>query len=726
MKTIISSVLFLGLASFSAIAATNYTVADFCNVKVNAPATIKEMRPMADGISYAAISDDGKEIEIYSYKTGKKTGTLFSVETVKGDLKISEFDGYEISENGKKILLWNDEEKIYRHSFRAQYFVYDIARGTLKRVSAGGKQRGAVLSHDGRMVAYMRDNNIFISNLDYDTDRAITSDGKVNSVINGTSDWGYEEEFGVLNTMRWSADDNSLAYLRFDESQVPTYKFDDYSDYCAPRPEYVDYPGEFAYKYPLAGYNNSVVSVKVYDLNTRVTKTMDLPIGERDYVPSMEFVKGSRQLMVMVLNRDQNKLDLYKVNIGSTLGTKIYTDSSNAWLSPSAYQMVRYNPDSFVIGSERTGYLHLYEYNYSGTQIRALTSGDFNITDYYGYDSKKKLHYIQCTKLGAVNRNVASVDASGKIKLLNGTEGFESANFNSSFDYYVRAYSNATTPNQYSLMTPSGNKITDLEMNAGYASKYADAPRKELMKIKNAAGAEMNAFMIRPADFDATKKYPLLMYQYNGPGSQEVANNWKMDGIYYLAASGYVVACVDGRGTGFRSREWSDAVYKQLGHYETEDQIAAARYFMSLPFVDEKRVACFGWSYGGYMTLMELSAKDTPFKAGISMAPVTDWRFYDAIYTERFMLTPQQNKEGYDKASALLRTTDMNAKLLIMSGTADDNVHFYNTLKYTSKLTSEYKLFDMMAYTGFEHSLRMCNAREMLYRKILDFLNSNL
>ena len=703
-----------------------YTAADFCNPKTSAPAEIKEMRPLPDGQSYAAISENGKEIEIYSYRTGKKTGSLFNIETLKGDVRISDFDGYEISANGKKILLWNNIQKIYRHSFTAEYYVYDVARNTLKKVTEGGRQRGAVLSHDGRMVAYVRDNNIFISNLDYGTDRAITEDGKVNTVINGVPDWGYEEEFGIINTIRWSDDDNILAYIRFDESQVPVYKFDDYSDYCNPKPEYVDYPGEFAYKYPLAGYNNSVVSVKAYDLNTRYTKTMDLPTGEKDYIPSMEFRQGSNDLMVMILNRDQNQLGLYKVNAASTVATKIYSDSSDAWLSPQAYQTVRYSKDSFIIGSEKTGYLHLYEYDYNGTLRKTITSGDYNVTEYYGFDPKSGSHYIQCTKLGATDRNVAKIDNKGNLILLNPQKGFESANFNSSFDYYVRKYSNVSTPPQYTLMTPAGKKIQDLEMNVEYAARYASAPRKELLKVKNALGEEMDAYIIKPADFDPSRKYPLLMYQYNGPGSQEVADSWKMEGIYYLADNGYIVACVDGRGTGFRSRKWSDAVYKQLGKCETEEQIAGARHFMSLPYIDGEKVACFGWSYGGYMTLMELSAENTPFKAGVSMAPVTDWRFYDAIYTERFMLTPQQNKEGYDKASALLRTPSMNSRLLIMSGTADDNVHFYNTLKYTSKLTSESKLFDMMAYTGFEHSLRMCNAREMLFRKVLVFLNSNL
>lgn len=708
-------------------ASAQLQVQDYCDVKLSAPASIKEMRAMADGKSYASISNDGKKIILYSYSTGQETGVLFDVDAVKGDCKIQEFDGYEVSADGKKLLLWNDVEKIYRHSFRAQYYVYDIGRGTLKAVSQQGAQRGCVMSHNGRMVAYMRNNNIFISNLDYGTDNAITTDGKENKIINGTSDWGYEEEFGVQNTMRWSADDQVLAYMRFDETKVPAYGFDLYSGYCDAQKEYEYYPGRYEYKYPLAGYNNSVVSVRAYDLNTRVTKIMDLPIGETDYVPSLEFAGGNgNRLMAMIVNRDQNELHLYSVDAASTVSKLIYADKSEAWLSPSAYQMVTYYDTDFVIGSERSGWRHLYQYDYSGNLKRTITSGDYNITAYYGYDAKNGLYYVQCTRLGAVNRNVGAVDAKGNLRLLNNHPGTERASFSGDYSHYVRTFSDISTPPQYTLMTAKGKKVADLELNANYAAKYAQAPKKELLTVKNDEGQEMNAFIIKPNNFDATKKYPLLMYQYNGPDSQEVLNSWKLDGLYWLCQEGYVIATVDGRGTGNRSREWANSVYMHLGKYETLDQLSATRYFMTMPYIDSSRVACFGWSYGGYMTLMELSAENCPFKAGVSMAPVTDWRFYDSIYTERYMRTPGANEDGYAEASALRRSENMNARLLIMSGTADDNVHFYNTLKYTSKLTSEGKLYEMMAYTGFEHSLRMCNARTMLYRKIKDFLDTRL
>ena len=723
MKRLTNILLASCAAACTAVPALALTPEDYCDPKITAPAAITAMRPLADGSTYAAISADKSSIEVFSYRTGKKTGVLFSLSGVKGDVKIDSFDGYTVSGNGKKILLWNNVEKIYRHSFTADYYVYDVARETLKRVSDGGRQRGATLSHDGRMVAYTRDNNIYISNLDYGTDNAITTDGKVNEIIYGTPDWGYEEEFGVVNTMRWSGDDNTLVFMRFDESKVPTYSFDAYKSYCEDGADEDLYPARYNYKYPLAGYPNSVVSLYAYDLNNRTTKKMDLPLKETDYIPSVEF--AGERVMAMVLNRDQNHLTLYSVNPGSTVAKAILTEKSEAWLAPDAYQMVSYEKDYFVIGSERSGYRHLYKYSYAGSLIGAITKGDFNVTAFYGVDAKGNT-YVQCTKLGAVCRNVARVDRKGGMTLLHDRTGFESASFSSDFSFYVRTYSNASTPTQYTLWTAGGSKVADLQLNEEYAAKYASAPKKELLKVKNAAGQEMNAYIIKPVDFDPSKKYPLVTYQYNGPDSQQVLDRWSMEGVYYLAAQGYIVACVDGRGTGNRSREWANCVYKRLGKYETEDQIAGARYFASLPYVDASRMACFGWSYGGYMTLMELTAADTPFKVGVAMAPVTDWRYYDSIYTERYMLTPQQNEAGYNEASAMLRTKNLKSKLLIMSGTSDDNVHFYNTVKYVSKLNAEGTLCDMMAYAGFEHSLPMCNARTMLFRKIASFLDKNL
>lgn len=724
MKKLVSA---LALAGTLTAAGATLQVADYCNVKMTAPAQVKEMTPMPDGESYCAISEDEKSIDIFSFKTGKKTGELFSLSGVKGDVKIDSFEGYELSEDGRRVLLWNDSRKIYRYSFEAEYYVYDVMRQTLKRVSAQGKQRGATLSHDGRMVAYVRDNNIFISNLDYETDRAITADGEVNKVINGAPDWGYEEEFGILNTIRWSGDDNTLAFIKFDESKVPAYQFDLYRSYCEKDPLSDPYPEDYTYKYSLAGYPNSVVSVHSYDLNNRVTKKMDLPMQASDYVPGMEFDGKGENLMIMVLNRDQNYLRLFRVNPGSTVAHELLSEKSEkGWLSPSTYQMTKYYKDFFVYASEKSGYRHLYRYNYEGVAQGALTKGEYNVTAFYGYDATRGVCLMQTTSLGAVNRSVATVDAKGTLKLFTGEAGTESALWSKGYKYCLRQWSDVVTPPVYSLCSADGKTLVTVEDNAAYKSKYSAAPKKELLEVKNDRGEIMNAYMIKPAGFDSSKRYPVLMYQYNGPDSQEVLNRWKMDGLYYLASEGYLVCAVDGRGTGNRTRDWAYSVYKQLGDIEAQDQIAGARYFASLPYADKDKVACFGWSYGGYMTLKELQRPGNPFKCGVAMAAVTDWRFYDSIYTERYMLTPQQNESGYDKASALTDSENLNVPLLIMSGTNDDNVHFYNTLKYTSKIGIEGKMFDMMVFAGYDHSLLTCNAREQLYRKVVQFLKGNL
>ena len=707
-------------------AAQALTVEDYCDITTAKPAGVKEMTPMPDGETYAAINDAGTAIELFSFRTGEKTGTLFSPENVKGDVKIEEFEGYEVSDNGRMVLLWNESEKIYRNSFKAEYYVYDTNRQTIKRVSDKGAQRGATLSHDGRMVAYMRGNNIFISNLDYGTDNPITTDGELNAVINGTPDWGYEEEFGVLNTMRWSGDDTVLAYVKFDERDVPTYSFDNYRSYCMADPLADPYPERYDYKYSLAGYPNSKVSLHAYNLDTRATKTMDLPIVDTDYLPMVEFDGKGENLMVVALNRDQNHLRLYRVSPASTVAHLLLEEKTRGWIAPGVFGMSRFFTDWFVYASEKSGYAHLYRYNYDGVEQGALTKGDFNVTDYYGYDSKKGIHYLQTTSLGATERSVAAVNSKGAMTLLTGQKGWETALWSSNLAYWLREWSDANTPPVYSLMGADGKTLKTVEDNAAYKAKYASAPTKELLKVKNAAGEEMDAYMIKPHDFNPGKKYPVLMYQYNGPDSQEVRNKWTLDGLYYLCSEGYLICAVDGRGTGFRSRDWAYAVYKDLGNLETADQIAGANHFASLPYADGSRVGCFGWSYGGYMTLMELQREGNPFRCGVSMAPVVDWRFYDSIYTERFMLTPQQNEKGYASSSALEGTGALKAPLLIMSGTSDDNVHFYNTLKYTSKLTSEGRLFDMVAWTGFDHSLRMCNARVQLYRKVASFLKQNL
>lgn len=701
------------------------SISDYCDIALATPKGIKEITPLPGEESFAAISYDGRSIEKFSYKTGKKTDVLFCLDDVKGDLKITDFEGFKISDNGKKILLWNNSEKIYRYSFRAEYYVYDTFRSTIARVSDKGLQRGATISHDGRYVAYERDNNIWISNLDYKTDIAITTDGEKGKIINGIPDWSYEEEFDMLTAMRWNSDDTVLAYLKFNESEVPEYQFNQYKGYCDSDPLSDLYPSSFSYKYMLPGYKNSEVGVYAYNLDNRTTKKMDIPMASDDYIPTFSFDGGGTKLMVMVLNRDQNSLKLYNVNPGSTVAKVILTEESSTWISPDVYRDTHYNLNDFVFTSEKSGYRHLYVYDYNGNLKRTLTKGEFNVTIYYGCD-KRGVHYMQTTSLGPIYRSIVSVDPKGVMKILSGKDGTSAASFSADMNYFVKTFSSSTTPTQYTICNSAGALVTELEMNRGYAEKYKGAPKMEFLQVKNDAGQEMNAYIIKPLNFDASKKYPLLMYQYNGPESQEVLDRWKMEGIFYIASQGYVVACVDGRGTGNRNNEWTKCVYLNLGDLETRDQLSAVEYFGKLPYIDSNRMGCFGWSYGGYMTLMEVGNKKSPLKAGVAMAPVSDWRFYDGIYTERFMRTPLTNSKGYDTSSALNLTDNVKANLLVISGSDDDNVHLYNTLKYTSKLSSEGKICDMMVYAGFEHSLRMCDARVQLFRKIMNFLEKNL
>ena len=723
-----TALLLTAIAGISA-SATSYAsrleAKDYCDLEICLPAGIGEMRPLADGKTYSMVSKDGRKIDIYSYETGKKTGTLFDLDAVKGELKIDSFDGYKVSENGRKILLWNDVKGIWRYSFTAEYYVYDTMRGTMQRVSAKGAQRGAIMSHDGLRVAYVRDNNVFISNLDYKTDIAVTDDGAVNRISNGAPDWVYEEEFGVQCSLCWSGDDQTLAFVKWNETDVPAYSFDDYRSFCGKDPLGDPYPASFTYKYPLPGYPNSLVSVHAYDLNSRVTKEMDLKLGKDDYVPDIQFDGKGERLMVMKLNRDQNDLRIFSVNPSSTVAVQVYSEQSNAWIDNDVYNMVSYGPESFVIASDRSGWTHLYEYGYNGKQLRQITSGEYNVTAYYG-KSDNGTHFMQTTRLGAVNRNVVSVDAKGVVKLLHDMPGWESCAFSKDYSYYVRNWSDLKTPPQYTVWSTAGKKISELEMNSRYAEKYAAAPKFELTTVKNDEGEDMYAMIMKPSGFSDSGRYPLMMYQYNGPGSQLVTNKWQLDGLNYIAQSGYVVAVVDGRGTGGRSAAWRQCVYMHLGIYETKDQIAGANAIARLPYIDASRMSLFGWSYGGYMTLMEMTAENTPFKCGVAMAAVTDWRWYDSIYTERFMRTPAQNEAGYQESSAIGRTHRLKGRLLIMSGSSDDNVHFYNTLKYTSKLNFEGHLFDMMVFTGMDHSLRTCNARTQLYRKVVDFLDTNL
>lgn len=690
----------------------------------NSPKSVN-LRYMPDGLSFLKISPDRKTIVKYDVRTGKETATVMDV-THTRETTINRVGGFTMSRDGSKLLVYEDAEPIYRYSIKAAYYVFDIHRNILKPLSTEHAiQHAPVFSPDARMVAFMADdNNIYLKKLDFGTEVAVTTDGKVNSVINGVPDWTYQEEFDTRCSMTWSPDNTTLCFIKYNETDVPAYSFPLYQGACDPMDEYAYYPGAFSYKYPVAGMTNSKVSVHTYDVNNRKLKAVELPDAKIEYIPRIDFGGTAEQLLVTTLNRDQNRMEIYRVNPKSTVVKSIYVDESQAWVAPACYEKTVFGDNSFVIFSDRSGYSQLYRYSYSGNLMGQLTSGSFDVTAYYGTGADGSVYY-QSTGGNPLNRVVSMVDRKGRTVALSPAEGTASAVFSPAMNYYSLTYSNVTEPPVQTLYTAVGKKVRVLEDNAQYRSSLPRISAKEFFKFTS-GGQELNGYIIKPHDFSASKKYPVVMSQYSGPGSQSVLNRWSLDWEQYFASNGYVIVCVDGRGTGGRGRAFMDVVYKRLGQYETEDQVAAARYVASLPFVDASRIGIYGWSYGGYEALMAASAADCPYAAAVAIAPVTDWRYYDTVYAERYMTTPQQNADGYNAGSPLRRAGAMNCRLLIMSGTADDNVHMSNTIEYVSALQSRGILFDMMVFPNMNHSINGCNARSVVYGKMLDFFNRNM
>lgn len=696
-------------------------------VLYNRPAGIGRMVSALDGKHYYKFDSARGAIEKVSYATGEVVGKVFDSATAR-NCSVKEWEGFVMSEDESKILLYTASEPVYRYSFKADYYIYEVRHNKLMKVSAGGGEEIATMSPDGRQVAYVKDNNVYIFKVDYGSTVAVTKNGEKNKIINGVPDWVYQEEFGLLNSFAWSPDNLTLSFIQWDESEVPMYELPMYKGACNPMEQYALYPGSFEYKYPVAGEKNSSVKVLSYDVETRKLQDMKVPMDADGYVPMIRYGKTSDRLMVTTINRNQNDLKIYAVNPRSTVSKLIYSETSDSWIDVRLSNEAVWMENSFTILSDKSGYTHLYLYSNTGAMIKQITSGEWNVTDYYGYDAVKKVYYVQTTQRGALNRSIAKIDAKGVISEINTTDGTYSASFSSDFSYYVQNFSDANTPNQYTLWATAGKgkKVRDLEMNAKYAEKFSTGvPKKEFFTMES-AGYKLNGYIIKPADFNPNKKYPVIMSQYSGPGSQQVLNKWTLDWENYFATQGYVIACVDGRGTGGRGKAFESLVYMNLGELETIDQLAAAEYMASQSYVDAAKIGIWGWSFGGYETLMAMSQPKSKYAVGVAIAPVTDWRFYDTIYTERYMRTPQENAEGYKKSAPLNKVVDLKGELLIMYGTADDNVHPANSLEYVSALTSRNKLCDMMVYPNMNHSINGCDVRLPLYKKVLKHFNNTL
>lgn len=677
-----------------------------------------------DANTYACKSDDGRTIDLFDITSGKKTETIFDVANTR-EAQIGRIEGFKFSPDMRKILVWNVPEMIYRRSFKARYYFYDRHSRILKPLSDQfAETRDPIFSPDSRMIAFVSDNNVYIRKLDYLTEVAVTDDGKKDEIINGSTDWVYEEEFGTTSIMAFTSDNTALVYLKSNETDVPTYTLPLYAGYCDRKEQYELYPGILSYKYPVAGQKNSVVTLQSYEISNRKTKEIAFTDKTIEYIPRIDAMPGNDHILVTTLNRDQNRMEMYDVNPKTLQSVSVFVEKSEAWIIPEAYEKLTVLNDGFVVLSARSGYTHAYKYAFNGSLTRTISQGNFDVLDFYGIDALGNA-YLQCALPSPINRTVCKVDTKGVKTPLSAETGCASAIFSPECNYAVLNYSDVETPPVYTLVNNKGKELRTLVNNQDARTAVPNLASKEFFKVSGDNGLEFNAYIIKPRNFDPSRKYPVVMYQYSGPGSQQVLNKWDLSWEYYFADKDIVVFCLDGRGTGGRGTDFMFPVYKKLGYYETIDQLAGARWLANQPWVDKNRLGMHGWSYGGYETLMCLQASGSPWSAGVAIAPVTDWRFYDSIYAERYMLTPQQNFDGYKQSAPLNFANNLNARLLLMYGTADDNVHPANTLEYVAELEYNGQLVDMLSFPNKNHSIYGCNARAVVYGNMYRFFKNH-
>jgi len=691
--------------------------------------SVEMPKSMADGENYTLLIN-GKAVVKYNYKTGATVDTLFSVSQLK-DTRIKTISGYEFSPNEARLLVYTNIKYRYRRMFTADYYLYDIKRKEISTLSDNGSEEVPLFSPDSRYIAFARENNIYMKKLDFNTEIPITKDGLKDNIINGTPDWVYEEEFTATRYFEWSPDSKLLAFVKFNESQVQQFSFQLYKDKSKENNELTLYPSLVEFKYPKAGENNSKVSVCIYDDFYKSIKTIQLPNSDEDfYIPRIKFTNSVDQLAVFKLNRNQNQLDMLITNPKSTLSKLVLRQQDKYYVDFENIDFTHFTADNeyFVNVNEQDGFRHAYLYRMNGTLVKQLTSGKWDLSSVYGFDEKKQILYYQSAEVSPMQRDVYTVDLKGKKVRLTDGKGTHNADFNSTLTCFVDNASQAETPNILTLRSNAGSAIRVIGNNAQIDKKFNDLnlPHKEFFSFTTSENVKLNGWILKPSNPDPNKKYPVLMVQYSGPDSQQALDSWHIDWEYYLATQGYVVACVDGRGTGARGSEFRKCTYEQLGNLETKDQIEAAKYLGQQTFIDKDRIGIWGWSYGGYMTLMAMSSGEKVFKAGIAVAPVTDWRLYNSAYTERFMRRPQENFKGYDQSSALLRADKLQGNLLIVHGTADDNVHTQNTMLYIDKLVAADKQFEMQLYTDKNHSILGQQTRRHLYTRMSEFLFKNL
>ena len=706
------------------------TVRDITDSKFAAK-YVDGMNPIAGTDTYARI--EGKKIVSYSFKTGKQVAVLFDADNTMGK-KIDGFDGYILSPDGKRMLIQTKTERIYRRSFKAVFYIYTIANRKLETLSDGGPQQVPTWSADGQQVAFVRDNNIFLVKLLYDNaEIQVTKDGKFNEVINGLPDWVNEEEFAFNRSLVFNADGTMLCWLRYDESNVKTYSLQMYKGLEPEREENADYPGFYSYKYPKAGQENSKVSAWSYDIKSHKINRLQVPLDDDGYMPRIKATDDPSRIVVYTMNRHQDQLCLYAVNPRSTTAQLIVRESVPKYVQEEAMAQIRFIGNNILLPSDRSGYMSLYVYNMNGQLLRTI-GGKYDITDVYGYDAQTGDVFYQAAALGATDRQVYVTHKNGKTSRLTDREGWNSAVFSGDYQYFVNTWSDYNTPYVFTTRTRDGKVVSTLEDNKELRQLTAEYGfcTREPFTFTTSEGVTLNGWMMKPQNFDASKKYPVIMHQYSGPGSQQVTNSWSAGSMgqggafdSYLAQQGFVIVSVDGRGTGGRGAEFEKCTYLKIGDLESKDQVEAAIYLGSLPYVDKDRIGIWGWSFGGFNTLMSMSEGRPVFRAGVAIAPPTNWKFYDSVYTERYMRTPKENPDGY-ATNPIERAPKLHGALLICHGTADDNVHPQNTFEYSEALVQADKDFREILYTNRNHSIFGGNTRNHLLRQVASFFMTEL
>ena len=702
--------------------------------KTFTPKYITGVDPIKGTDRYASISNDGRQIIEYAFKTGNQTRVLFDIANTHGE-SIKQLDGYTLSPDGKRMLIQTNTQKIYRRSFTADYYIYTIQSRKLEKLSTGGPQQIPTWSPDGNQIAFVRDNNIFLVKLLYDNaESQITKDGKFNEIINGVPDWVYEEEFSTNRSLCFTADSRMLCWIKYDERKVKEYSLQLFMGSHPTMKANEVYPGTYTYKYPKAGEDNSIVSVWSYEIQTHKTNRLQVPLEGDGYIPRIKSTNDANRIIVFTMNRHQDVLNLYAVNPRTTLSQLLIKEQGDKYVKEEAMEGIAIGQNSILLPSDRDGYMHLYLYNMNGSLIRKIGDGNYDITSIYGYDETTGDVYYQAVGINSHDRQIFVSHKNGKTERLTDTNGWNKAIFSGDYKYFLNTWSNYNTPYVFTIRDSKGKVLSTLVDNKELKEKVKTYGfnGRETFSFTTSEGVKLDGWMVKPKDFDTNKKYPVILFQYSGPGSQQVIDAWNAGSMgnggafdYYLAQQGFIVVCVDGRGTGGRGAAFEKCTYLRIGELESRDQVETALWLGKQSYIDKERIGIWGWSFGGFNTLMSMSEGRPVFKAGVAVAPPTNWRYYDTIYTERYMRTPKENGSGY-ATNPIQRANALHGALLICHGMADDNVQPQNTMEYTEALIQADKDFKENIYTNRNHGIYGGNTRTHLLRQISNWFIEHL